>query len=158
MRAVGGGSVELYTDQVGAKHGDVTESQGGRTYYHQDSSYWNIGPELGCNCWIPFTEMAADACTLAFLPGSHRSWVIEEHEKYFDEPAFVRHGEKSARHRIPLQRVDARDEVLCEVSPGDGLFFSTHTWHRSEPNRTGETKGYYAIAYQRREEGEGTSV
>jgi len=29
------------------------------------------------------------------------------------------------------------------------LFFTNYTWHRSEPNRTGQTKSYYAIAYQR---------
>ena len=54
------------------------------------------------------------------------------------------------RHRIPLDQIDSTKEVLVEMSAGDGLFFSNYTWHRSEPNRTGETMAFYAIAYQRR--------
>ena len=58
------------------------------------------------------------------------------------------------RHRIPLDQIDPTREVLVEMSAGDGLFFSNYTWHRSEPNRTGETMAFYAIAYQRRENDE----
>ena len=34
------------------------------------------------------------------------------------------------------------------MQAGDGLFFTNYTWHRSEANRSGETKMFYAIAYQ----------
>jgi hypothetical protein len=39
-------------------------------------------------------------------------------------------------------------EVVFAMGPGDGLFFSNFTMHRSEPNRSGETRMFYAIAYQ----------
>ncbi|MAE60341.1 MAG: hypothetical protein CMJ49_03190 [Planctomycetaceae bacterium] len=46
-------------------------------------------------------------------------------------------------------------ETLIQLGPvsrehvtGDALFFTNYTWHRSEPNRTGRTLTYYAIAYQ----------
>ena len=39
-------------------------------------------------------------------------------------------------------------EVLLPMAAGDGLFFTNYTWHRSEPNRTGEDRAFYAIAYQ----------
>ena len=35
------------------------------------------------------------------------------------------------------------------MQPGDGLFFTNYTWHRSEPNGTGKSLCFYAIAYQR---------
>ena len=38
------------------------------------------------------------------------------------------------------------------METGDALFFSNYTWHRSEPNRTGETMMFYGIAYQLQKE------
>ena len=69
MTALLGGEVELFTDQIGVKHGFITEEQGGRSYYHQDSYYWKIEPELGINCWIPLDEVGPDAIALAVRPG-----------------------------------------------------------------------------------------
>ena len=54
------------------------------------------------------------------------------------------------RHRVPLAQVDFAQEKLIATRPGDGLFFSNYTWHRSEPNRSGQSQAFYAIAYQRR--------
>ena len=86
------------------------------------------------------------------MPRSHREWILTEHESYFDDPPMGRIGDRFEpfkRHRIPLDRIDYENENLIPMAPGDALFFSNYTWHRSEPNRTGETKSFYAIAYQR---------
>ena len=148
-----GGSVRLFTDQVGVKYGAIAEEQGGRSYFHQDSFYWHIDPELGCNCWIPMMDVAADAIALAVMPGSQRGWQLVEHESYHDNPPMghVKDGEGFVpfkRHRIPLGEVDYVGETLVPMRAGDGLFFTNYTWHRSEPNRTGKSMGFYAIAYQ----------
>ena len=55
------------------------------------------------------------------------------------------------RHRIADHDVDLSKEQLVHMQPGDGLFFTNYTWHRSEPNRSGQTKAFYAIAWQRAE-------
>ncbi len=72
------------------------------------------------------------------------------HEQYFDEPSM--HSGTTLkpyqRHRIPLERVDDSKEVLFTLAPGDGVFFTNFTWHRAEPNHSGEHKFAYAIAYQ----------
>ena len=148
-----GGPVRLFTDQVGVKYGAIVEEQGGRSYFHQDSFYWHIDPALGCNCWIPMMDVAADAIALAVMPGSQRGWQLIEHESYYDNPPMghVKDGEGFVpfkRHRVPLAEVDYAEEVLVPMRVGDGLFFTNYTWHRSEPNRTGESMGFYAIAYQ----------
>ena len=156
MAGVLGGDVELFTDQIGVKHGWVDNEQGGRSYHHQDSWYWKIDPELGCNCWIPFQDVGKDAIALSVMPRSQVDWVLTPHESYFDDPPMFKkvRGEGGGtfeafkRHRIPLDEIDSADEVLVEMKAGDGLFFTNYTWHRSEPNRTGETRGFYAIAYQ----------
>ncbi len=157
MAAILGGPVERFTDQIGIKHGELSEAQGGRSYYHQDSYYWKIAPELGCNCWIPLTSVGVDASALAIVPKSHRGWQLIEHESYYDDPPWghVNSGSFTPfkRHRIPDSHVDFTREQLIEMRPGDGLFFSNYTWHRSEPNGSGQTHMYYAIAYQRHNEG-----
>jgi hypothetical protein len=144
--------IELFTEQIGIKHGWIEEEQGGRSYFHQDSWYWKIDPELGCNCWIPMDAVGADAIALAVMPESHRNWSLTEHESYYDDPPWGRADpefEPLKRHRIPHDQIDYSKELLVPMEAGDGLFFSNYTWHRSEPNRSGQTKAFYAIAYQR---------
>ena len=146
------GPVERFTDQIGIKYGWNQTEQGGRSYFHQDSWYWKIDPKLGCNCWIPTSSVDRDAIALAVMPQSHREWILTEHESYFDDPPMGRVKDRFKpfkRHRIPLDGIDHAREDLIPMEPGDALFFSNYTWHRSEPNRTGETKSFYAIAYQR---------
>ena len=154
MAALLGGPVERYTDQVGVKHAEVGEEQGSRSYFHQDSFYWKIAPELGCNCWIPLTEVGAGASALAVMPASHRGWRLSGHESYYDDPPMGRMDDDGfqpfKRHRIPPEHVDSSRERLIPTRPGDGLFFTNYTWHRSEPNRSGRTRAFYAIACQRR--------
>ena len=151
MSQILGGRVVRYTDQCLIKSRHIKTEQGGQSFYHQDSYYWRIAPELGCNCWIPFDAVGADAIALAIMPRSQSGWKLEEHEHYFDDPAICggRSNEPFKRKRIPLGKVDYSREVLIPMMPGDGLFFSNYTWHRSEKNRSGKTKCAYAIAYQR---------
>jgi len=156
MAAVLGGEVVLYTDQIGVKHGEIKTEQGGRSYFHQDSWYWKIDPELGCNCWIPFFDVGKDAIALSVMPGSQADWVLTPHESYYDDPPMFKktrtEGEEGyvpfKRHRVPLDVVNGEKGVRVDMKTGDGLFFTNYTWHQSEPNRTGETRGFYAIAYQ----------
>ena len=151
MESLLGGPVELFADQIGIKHGMIREAQGGRSYFHQDSFYWHIDPQLGCNCWIPMSTVGRDAIALAVMPGSHLGWSLIRHESYYDDPSFGHMGdefEPFKRHRIPADQVEASKELLFPMEPGDGLFFTNYTWHRSEPNRTGDSHAFYAIAYQ----------
>ncbi|MBI2192217.1 MAG: phytanoyl-CoA dioxygenase family protein [Planctomycetes bacterium] len=152
MRQILGGEVHLFTDQAIIKHGMLAGEQGGRSYYHQDSYYWHIDPALGANCWIPLDEADRDAIALGIMPGSHRGWKLLEHEAYYDDPPWcsARTLQPFKRLRIPASRIDFSREVVLPMMPGDGLFFTNYTWHRSEPNRTGRDKLFYAIAYQRK--------
>ena len=94
-----------------------------------------------------------NAIALGIKPRTHLAGTLHPHEDYYDDPAQgVLRGEEFKpfqRHRIPLRDVDFSDEIVFPMQPGDGLFFTNYTWHRSEPNRTGQTKMFYAIAYRR---------
>jgi ectoine hydroxylase-related dioxygenase (phytanoyl-CoA dioxygenase family) len=149
-----GKPVERFTDQCGIKTRYIQTEQAGRSFYHQDSYYWHIEPERGCNCWIPTDEVGKDAIALAVMPGSQQGWNLVNHESYYDDPPFSsgREVQFYQRHRIPLDQIDFAKEALLPMHPGDGLFFTNYTWHRSEPNLTGKSLCFYAIAYQRAEE------
>lgn len=145
-----GGPVTRFTDQALIKPGWITDPQGARTYYHQDSYYWLLRPESGCNVWIPTDDVGKDSIALAFMPGTHSRWTLDEHEQYYDSPSYhnPRTLEPFKRHRIPQDRVDFSKEVLVPMNPGDGVFFTNFTWHRSEPNFSKRDLFAYAIAYQ----------
>jgi ectoine hydroxylase-related dioxygenase (phytanoyl-CoA dioxygenase family) len=144
-----GGPVKRFTDQALIKNKTID----GQSFYHQDSYYWHLKPELGCNCWIPLDNVGRGASALAILPGSHKSWTLTPHEQYFDEPSYhtATNGQAFKRFRIPLDQIDFSKEVLLPMAPGDAAFFNNFTWHRAEPNRSGEHICAYAIAYQREE-------
>ena len=116
-----GGQVELYTDQIGIKHGWDQTEQGGRSYFHQDSWYWKIAPELGCNCWIPMQTVGKDSIALSVMPGSHTGWRLTPHESYFDDPPYFGWSSRDGyfafkRHRVPLDQIDYSREVLVEMA------------------------------------------
>jgi ectoine hydroxylase-related dioxygenase (phytanoyl-CoA dioxygenase family) len=151
MMQILGGPVVRYTDQCAVKSHLVVSPQGSCTFFHQDTSYWELDPELGCNCWIPLQTVERDAIALAIMPRSHVGWKLVEHERYFDDPALFAGDavEPFQRRRIPINTIDFSKEVLVPMRAGDGLFFTNYTWHRSEKNTTGRTMMYYAIAYNR---------
>ena len=151
MAALLGGSVVRYTDQCAIKSRLITTPQGGCTFFHQDSYYWHIAPELGCNCWVPFQDVDKDAIALAVMPRSQQGWKLMDHEQYYDDPPFYggRATPPYQRHLIPLDTIDFSRETLVPMRTGDGLFFTNYTWHRSEKNLTGRTMMFYAIAYKR---------
>ena len=141
-----GGPVKLFTDQALIKNRAIS----GQSFYHQDSDYWRIPHKQGCNAWIALDEFDAEASALAIMPGTHQSWELMPHERYYDEPAqhHAPTGKPYMRLRIPLDQIDFSKEVLLPMSVGDAAFFTNFTWHRSEPNKSGVHKCAYAIAYQ----------
>ena len=150
MAGLLGGAVTRFTDQALIKWGFPTEAQGGRSFYHQDSSYWKLPPRVGANAWIALDDVGPGAIALAIMPGTQRDWTVLPHELYYDDPPYFALGAERAykRQRIPAAQVDASREVLVPMAPGDALFFTNYTWHRSEPNTTGRTLCAYAIAYR----------
>ena len=97
-----GGPVERFTDQALIKHRAIS----GQSFFHQDSFYWHLAPEQGCNSWIALDEVGIDGCALAIMPGTQQSWTLIEHEGYYDEPSYhnARSGEAFKRWRIPIAR------------------------------------------------------
>ncbi len=148
MELLLGGPVRRYTDQTIFKPGVLRAN---RSFYHQDSFYWRLKPKVCINAWIALDTVDDEAIALGFMAGSQETWKIVRHEEYWDKvrPAGFTSGEQYKRKRIPLDALDESKDRLIPGSPGDAFFFSNYTWHRAEPNLSGENKAAYAIAYQR---------
>jgi ectoine hydroxylase-related dioxygenase (phytanoyl-CoA dioxygenase family) len=145
------GPVSRYTDQALIKSTYIKEEQGGATFFHQDSYYWHIEPELGCNSWIALDDVNKDEIALAVLPSSHIGWKLAEHEQYYDDPKACNasNNKPYQRHRIPFKDIDFSKEIILPINKGDAVFFTNYTWHRAESNKSGQHKCAYAIAYKR---------
>ena len=141
------GKVRHYTDQTIFKAGALKAE---RSFYHQDTFYWRLRPKVCINAWVALDRVDRDAIALAFLPGSHQRWRVQFHEEYWDEVRYARgkSGTQYTRRRIPLGAIDERAEILTPGGPGDAFFFTNYTWHRADPNLSGQNKAAYAIAYQ----------
>jgi hypothetical protein len=141
------GPVRRYTDQCIIRNKDI---RGGESFFHQDSYYWRIRPEAGCNVWLPLDPVGREAGALAIMPGTQKNWTLEEHEDYYDNPSYhtARNGQAFMRHRIPAAKIDFSREQLLEMQPGDAVFFTNFTWHRAEKNLSDNHLCAYAIAYQ----------
>lgn len=150
MKQILGNDIERHTDQSLIKHGDLANNAGGQSYYHQDSYYWKLAPKVGCNVWIALDDVGPDAIALGIMPGTHKSWQLVEHEQYYDDPALCNAvtGRAFERHRIPASQIDFTKETMVPLKPGGAAFFSNYTWHRADPNLSGEMKCAYAIAYR----------
>lgn len=151
QRLIGTDDIERHTDQALVKHAFMAEGDGGRSFYHQDSYYWKLEPGVGCNAWIALHDVGENAIALGIMPGTHADWTLVEHEKYFDNPPIHsgRHGAAFERFRIPDEAIDYSREVVLPMQPGDAAFFTNYTWHRAEPNLSGQRKAAYAIAYRK---------
>jgi len=148
-----GGTVQRYTDQALIRKAGLGTTQAGQSFYHQDSYYWRLEPQTGCNVWITLDPVGRDSGALAIMPGTHRNWTLIEHEQYYDDPSYhtATNGKAFQRHRIPNDQIDFSREVVLPMQPGDAVFFTNFTWHRSEKNLTDSHECAYAIAYQRQE-------
>ena len=155
-----GGPVKRFTDQALIRKAGLGPEQGGQSFYHQDSYYWRLEPQTGCNVWITLDTVGRNSGALAIMPGTHKNWTLIEHEQYYDNPSYhtASNGKAFQRHRIPLNQIDFSQEVVLPMQPGDAVFFTNFTWHRSEKNLTAEHECAYAIAYQLDDENEARQI
>ena len=108
---VTGGAPEWFNKPAGTNH---------PTPPHQDANYLP-DPALWI-AWIPLDDCPLDRGPLAVVPGSHEGGLRPHEGATLDE----REAESRAGDRW----------VAAALQPGDALFFSALTLHRSLDNRT----------------------
>jgi ectoine hydroxylase-related dioxygenase (phytanoyl-CoA dioxygenase family) len=102
---------------------------GGATPWHQDIGLWRDMNTDACNAWMAVDAATRENGCLQFVPGSHRMGVVP-HVKYPDGV----HGELP--RKLVERTLAERGVCHLEMEPGDVVFWHSHMWHFSPPNRS----------------------
>ena len=134
-----GGEVYHYHAKLTAK----PPLTGGAWDWHQDYGYWYDNGILFPNCLS--VMVAVDPSTrengcLQVVKGSHLLGRID-HGVNRDQK-----GANEARVNAILERLDL---VYAELAPGDALFFHGNTLHRSDQNRSSNSRNVLISSYNR---------
>jgi len=133
---VGDERVALFTDKLNCKR----PREGSRFRWHQDSPYWaHFTPDVGR---LPNVMIALDDADEAngcfrLIRGSHERGMLPGLTEGELGPLFT-----DPRH------FDVGEQVLFQVPAGSLIFFSPHTVHGSEPNRSGRLRRAMVLTYQ----------
>jgi len=138
MRAlIGANRVALFTDKLNLKR----PREGSRFEWHQDSPYWaHFCAHLDRLPNVLLTLDDADLANGCFrlIAGSHRRGMLPGREgEGVLGPLFTR-----------PDQFDERDAVAAELPAGSLVFFSPHSVHGSQPNRSERARRALVLTYQ----------
>jgi len=134
---IGTERVALFTDKLNCKR----PREGSRFRWHQDSPYWaHFFEELERlpNVMVALDDADEGNGCFRVIRGSHREGML---------PGLEGDGELGALFTDPAH-FDEGAQVLIEVPAGSLVFFSPHTVHGSQPNRSDEPRRAFVITYQ----------
>jgi ectoine hydroxylase-related dioxygenase (phytanoyl-CoA dioxygenase family) len=134
---VGAPSVALFTDKLNLKR----PREGSRFQWHQDSPYWaHFCRHLDRLPNVMLTLDDADEANGCFrlIPGSHARGLL---------PGREGEGVLGPLFTHPAQ-FDERRAVAAAVPAGSLVFFSPHSVHGSQPNRSDRPRRALVLTYQ----------
>jgi hypothetical protein len=134
---VGASRVALFTDKLNTKR----PREGSRFQWHQDSPYWaHFCSHLDRLPNVMLTLDDADEANGCFrlIPGSHRRGLL---------PGRQGEGVLGPLFTHPAQ-FDERRAVVAAVPAGSLVFFSPHSVHGSQPNRSERARRALVLTYQ----------
>ena len=134
---IGTERVAIFTDKMNCKR----PREGSRFDWHQDSPYWSHFTddlERLPNVLVTFDDADAHNGCFRVIRGSHREGCLPgRHGEGTLGPLFTHHD-----------AFDDEDQWLAAVPAGSAVFFSPHTVHGSEPNRSDAARRAVVLTYQ----------
>ena len=128
--------IELFTSKLNLKRA----VDGSEFPWHQDYPYWFVSVEEDAadivTAIVFLDDTTAENGAVRVLPGSHRLG-----------PA-ARDPNDPSRYLADPTRLDARREMVVEVSAGSMLLFGALLLHRSSPNATSAHRRALLPSYQ----------
>jgi hypothetical protein len=134
---VGSEAVAIWTDKLNLKR----PREGSRFRWHQDSPYWaHFFRELERlpNVLLNLDDADEQNGCFRVIRGSHRRGIL---------PGCEGEGRLGALFTHP-DAFDLADQVPAEAPAGSLVFFSPHTVHGSEPNRSDAERRALVVTYQ----------
>jgi ectoine hydroxylase len=134
---VGSEAVAIWTDKLNLKR----PREGSRFRWHQDSPYWAHASghvDRLPNVMVTLDDASEANGCFRVIRGSHRRGIL---------PGCEGEGKLGALFTHP-DAFDLADQVPAEAPAGSLVFFSPHTVHGSEPNRSDRERRALIVTYQ----------
>jgi ectoine hydroxylase len=134
---VGSDAVAIWTDKLNLKR----PREGSRFRWHQDSPYWaHVSPHVDRlpNVMVVLDDASESNGCFRVIRGSHRRGLL---------PGCAGDGKLGPLFTNPAE-FDLADQVPAEAPAGSLVFFSPHTVHGSEPNRSDRERRALIVTYQ----------
>jgi hypothetical protein len=134
---IGQDEIALYTDKLNLKR----PREGSRFRWHQDSPYWaHFFDDLDRlpNVMVVLDDADEHNGCFRVIRGSHRQGLL---------PGLEGEGALGPLFTDP-RHFDESQQVLAVAPAGSLVFFSPHTVHGSEPNRSDDLRRAMVITYQ----------
>jgi len=141
MRVFLGGDVSFFHAKLMNKEPRV----GGKWEWHQDYGYWYEDgfprADMG-SCFVALDKCTQENGALSVIPKSHLHGRLP-------------HGVTGQQAGADLEEIapikDKHGEVLCDMNPGDALFFHANTLHASGPNLSDNSRLILISSFFRRD-------
>ncbi|MFP6641468.1 MAG: phytanoyl-CoA dioxygenase family protein [Myxococcota bacterium] len=124
--------VRMWHDQALFK-----EAGGGRTAWHCDQFFWPLSSDRSISAWIPLQDTPVEFGAVQFAGGSHR----HDHGRHL---GITDEGEEQVATSIREHGLAVHRE---DFALGDVSFHSGWTFHRAEPNASGQMRGVMTVIY-----------
>ncbi len=107
--------------------------------WHQDSTYYGLRPAETVTTWVAFTESRIESGCVRFLPGTHKSGILD-HEETMDPENLLMKGQT-------INGVDESLAVDCELSAGEISIHHESVVHGSNANTSDNPRIGLSIHY-----------
>ena len=108
--------------------------------WHQDLTYWGLDDIQETTCWFALSEASEEAGCMKFVPGTHKTKIVE-HIDTFAENNLLTRGQEIAVD------VNESEAVAAALSAGQASMHHGLLFHSSGPNKTDHRRIGSAIRY-----------
>jgi ectoine hydroxylase-related dioxygenase (phytanoyl-CoA dioxygenase family) len=106
---------------------------------HQDFIAWPDFPESFTTAVLAIDPASAQSGCIEVFPRAHARGYLSERDGNF--------------HMLELDELPAKEKVALELAPGDVAIYGAFMPHRSDPNRSAESRRHLLVSYNARREG-----
>jgi len=108
--------------------------------WHQDLTYWGLSEAHEVTAWIALSQSTIESGCVKFVPGSHKSNIVE-HRDTFEQSNLLSRGQEIA---VAVNEDEATNVTL---RPGEMSLHHGQVFHGSNPNRSNDRRIGLAIRY-----------
>ncbi|MEM1275274.1 MAG: phytanoyl-CoA dioxygenase family protein [Pseudomonadota bacterium] len=102
--------------------------------WHQDITYWGMGEtDHEVTAWVALSPANAASGCMRFVPGSHKSSIVDHNDTFSDDNLLSRGQEIAVE-------VDEADAITAALEPGQMSLHHGRLFHASGPNVTDDRR------------------